>query len=326
MSVLNVYLALCTDEIDAQAYEFMEQNKEFVCKYYGQVLNNSTKAKATSPPPSLLLGSQSSDTSQHGASFHSAPGQSISVSKDYGDDIPMVEGSDDEEDDKDAKEEKEKDLKRSLSKQKSFMNLMKPKLKKSGTLKDLMSSMGMSIGSGRGTKAGIDEMTAGGQRDADDDGAVFKLAVVTPSTGAMFDSGGFSSQGPLSPLTVGAFHSLVDDLNVPNPLLFLQTAEKSVFLLRLNEKVMWSLGRCLFLLAEEYKRALQRKHWDRAEPGSVEETANLFFVLSVGNDAFRVLNVYVKGQTHVKTITKPALEFLRDLFPEFIAIMEMTSR
>jgi hypothetical protein len=290
MSVLNVYLALCTDEIDGRAYEFIEQNKEFVRKYFGHIESSKAKHEPL-------------------AAVEPAKG---SQSHDLDEDIPLVES--DDEDDEAEKAKERPALKRSLSKQKSLMNIIKP-LKKSATFKDLMTSVGFSS---TPNSAPSSSSVGNGRSSA-------PAAVTKDEEILVFKSPGSNHNEETVDFERLIFNS--DDLAAGfNLYLFLKIVEKSAVLLKLNEKILASLSSCLSLLAEEYKRALQRKHWERAECGSAEEAANLRFVLAVGNDSYRVLSVHVLSQSEVKTVNMPPLEILHELFAEFISIMELSAK
>lgn len=71
-------------------------------------------------------------------------------------------------------------------------------------------------------------------------------------------------------------------------------------MLMLNESVVKSILLSLHLVAEEYKLSLQRKHWDDAGDGD-ERGSNLAFLVSVGNDCHRILQVHVPDVLRIKT-------------------------
>lgn len=70
------------------------------------------------------------------------------------------------------------------------------------------------------------------------------------------------------------------------------TKLKKSRLLRVNALIVKAIARCFLLLAEEFKRALQLKHW--ADGKSAEEKSqNGNFLISLINDSFRTCTVHL---------------------------------
>lgn len=62
---------------------------------------------------------------------------------------------------------------------------------------------------------------------------------------------------------------------------------------RVNEMILHAVSEALVLLAEEYLRALQGRHWDRVDPTTGKFAVHLDFLASVANDCHRVLSRHV---------------------------------
>lgn len=62
---------------------------------------------------------------------------------------------------------------------------------------------------------------------------------------------------------------------------------------RVNEMILHALTEALVLLAEEYVRALQGRHWDRPDPTTGKLTVHRDFLAAIANDCHRVLTVHL---------------------------------
>ena len=62
--------------------------------------------------------------------------------------------------------------------------------------------------------------------------------------------------------------------------------------LLINDKVVDAVGQSFLVMGGEYQRALQTKHWERGSNENGESKANLDFLLSIINDAFRINTVH----------------------------------
>ncbi len=72
-----------------------------------------------------------------------------------------------------------------------------------------------------------------------------------------------------------------------------QELMKSRYAIRMNDRTVSAIGQSYMLLAEEYKRALQTKHWEQGSRDSGEIKANLQFLLATLNDCHRVTSTHV---------------------------------
>lgn len=68
----------------------------------------------------------------------------------------------------------------------------------------------------------------------------------------------------------------------------------------LNEYILRAICSSLLLLAEEYKLALQSKHWDNYS-APCDQSNNLQFLVSVGNDSFRVSSVHLNDLLRIES-------------------------
>ena len=73
--------------------------------------------------------------------------------------------------------------------------------------------------------------------------------------------------------------------------------------LQMNDKIMKAIAGALRLLADEYKMALQSKHWSTMNEATTTEeaSAQLHFLVSVINDAFRLSTVHLQPLKEVET-------------------------
>ena len=83
-------------------------------------------------------------------------------------------------------------------------------------------------------------------------------------------------------------------VSVPLPPHEEQELMKSRYAIRMNDRTVYAIGQSYMLLAEEYKRALQTKHWEQGSRDSGEIKANLQFLLATLNDCHRVTSTHVQ--------------------------------
>ena len=73
---------------------------------------------------------------------------------------------------------------------------------------------------------------------------------------------------------------------------------------RVNEMILHAVSEALVLLAEEYTRALQGRHWDRPDPTTGKLTVHRDFLAAIANDCHRVLTVHLPElQETIRTST-----------------------
>jgi hypothetical protein len=85
-----------------------------------------------------------------------------------------------------------------------------------------------------------------------------------------------------------------------------QRNKRNKQLLLLNEKIVSAVGSSLELLAAEYARALQAKHWGGAD--SEEALLNLRFLMSVANDSLRIQTEHTRPMGEVQTTSAGGCE------------------
>lgn len=64
----------------------------------------------------------------------------------------------------------------------------------------------------------------------------------------------------------------------------------------IREKIVEAVAKCMLLLSDEYRRALQSKHWERKSRAGDDVEQNFKFLISVANDCLRVSNFQVDAQ------------------------------
>jgi len=78
-------------------------------------------------------------------------------------------------------------------------------------------------------------------------------------------------------------------------------AQRVARLQHLNDVVTRAVGASWLLLAEEYGRALQSKHWDLVDASQEEISANTHFLVAVANDCYRVATGHAEDIVCVAT-------------------------
>lgn len=73
-----------------------------------------------------------------------------------------------------------------------------------------------------------------------------------------------------------------------------QALVKARYAILMNDRTVHAIGQSYMLLAEEYKRALQTKHWEQGDRDSGEIKANLQFLLATLNDCHRVTSTHIQ--------------------------------
>ena len=71
----------------------------------------------------------------------------------------------------------------------------------------------------------------------------------------------------------------------------------------MNEKIVCAICQSLKLLAIEYRRALQGKHWAAGDPESGEVLANINFLVATGNDAHRTITTHIRSLQAVRVLS-----------------------
>ena len=67
-------------------------------------------------------------------------------------------------------------------------------------------------------------------------------------------------------------------------------------LLTMRGKIVEAVAKCMLLLSDEYRRALQSKHWERPSREGDDLEKNFHFLMAVANDCLRVCNFQVDAQ------------------------------
>ena len=282
MSILNVYLALCTDEIDPAAYDFIEANKDFMVQLGSRLRNVGDTTPQHNPQ-------RQTDDSFSSITMTVQPPESGSDAVDALMEVESVDTT--------------KDERTVLTKASSFRHIVKSQLKRTGTLMDMMSSVGGSFRLPKLEK----------HPSAKD---LLEVEVSKEAEGIVFKRVNSASRLELATEALSA-----DGITVTN-----RTAEKVVFLLKMNEKILSAASQCLALLGEEYRRALQRKHWDKGDIDNGEFENNMRFLLSVGNDCYRILNTHIRAQFNTKTLAATPTELFGELHGDLLSIIEHASR
>jgi len=74
------------------------------------------------------------------------------------------------------------------------------------------------------------------------------------------------------------------------------TPETRELLHSIREKIVEAVAKCMLLLSDEYRRALQSKRWERPSRDGDDLEKNFMFLISVANDCLRVSNFQVDTQ------------------------------
>ena len=67
-------------------------------------------------------------------------------------------------------------------------------------------------------------------------------------------------------------------------------------LLHVRERIIEAVGKCMLLLSDEYRRALQSKHWEQASRPGDDTEKNFSFLMAVCNDCLRVCSFQAAAQ------------------------------
>lgn len=90
--------------------------------------------------------------------------------------------------------------------------------------------------------------------------------------------------------------------------------------LQINDKIISAAAKSLVLLADEYKIALQAKHW--TEGKDEEVAANIRFLVSVINDSHRLSYVHTEPLKDVETGQVVLSHLLGDISTCFNSVVE----
>jgi hypothetical protein len=101
---------------------------------------------------------------------------------------------------------------------------------------------------------------------------------------------------------------------------------------RVNEKILLAVSSTFFILCEEYRRALQSKHWDQlpapaaaiASSPSTAPNISSLFLISIANDAYRILSSHLQifHQKDLQNISSLIVDIHLQLYISYLNLAE----